>query len=78
MLSSISLAFCPLCGAAGNLWLFFIILGTFIFMFAGTFCLFFAAISRGEWKDPDIRWAAVRAEFDEENKKDNKTENAEK
>ncbi|MFN0204966.1 MAG: hypothetical protein ACKVS6_01475 [Planctomycetota bacterium] len=66
MLSSILLSYCPLCGAAGNLWLFFIILGTFIFMFAGTLCLFFAAVSRGEWKDPEIRWGAVRAEYSDE------------
>lgn len=64
MLSSLNLGFlaCPLCGAAGGLWLFFVIFGTFLLMFSGTILLFAAAVARGEWQDKTLRWSAVRAE----------------
>ncbi|MBI3817465.1 MAG: hypothetical protein HY286_02150 [Planctomycetes bacterium] len=70
MLSSLDLGFlaCPFCGAAGGLWLFFTLFGVFVMMFAGTILLFAAACSRGEWKDSELRWSAVRAEFDESQK----------
>lgn len=71
ILSTLNLSFvaCPLCGAAGGLWLFFLVFGTFLMMFGGTILLFFAAAARGEWKDPDLRWAAVRAENGEDQNK---------
>lgn len=62
MTGFLSLAMCPFCGAAGNLWLFFCILGAFILMFGGTICMFIGSWIRGEWSDQDLRWSAVRAE----------------
>ncbi len=53
---------CPLCGAAGGLGLFFLILGVFLAMFTGTILLFVAGWMRGEWKDDETRWEAVLAE----------------
>ena len=53
---------CPLCGAAGGLWLFFLILGVFVLMFGGTVLLFMAGVGRGEWTDGQLRWSAVEAE----------------
>lgn len=62
MTASIAFLACPLCGAAGSTTLFFVILGMFILMFSGTILLFLAAMGRGEWRNGDLRWSAVRAE----------------
>lgn len=53
---------CPACGAAGGLWLFFLVLGVFLTMFTGTVLLFASSWGRKEWTDDTLRWSAVVAE----------------
>ena len=56
---------CPFCGAGSGLALLLLIVGVFVLMFAGTILLFLSSWGRGEWRDRDARWLAVRAEKDE-------------
>ena len=56
---------CPFCGAGSGLALLVLILSVFVMMFTGTILLFLSSWWRGEWKDGDARWLAVRAEKDE-------------
>lgn len=53
---------CPMCGAGSGLGLFFLILGVFALMLGGTVLLFLGSWWRGDWRDADARFDALRAE----------------
>jgi len=51
-----------LCAVAGEAWLFWLLVSVFACAFAGTVILCAWSIRRGDFRDDEGRWLAVRAE----------------
>ena len=57
---------CALCGVQGEPWLFGLLASVFGLALVGTVVLLAGSIRRGDFRGEDARWAAARAEDEED------------